>query len=228
MQKHLSPSWFDLINRYIGTTQTSLAQKKARLIFATFEKLPVLSPYPLEVDLELFEQKFINHSNIFSREKLDIGTRFFLEHIPQGPYSKILDLGCANGVVGIHAKQLNPQAHIIFSDESAMAIKSAEANYKRYFEDGAEFVWTNCFEKQSPDSLDLVLCNPPFHQNQTIGDFIAVQMFQDAFKCLKPGAKLRVIGNSHLAYQLRLKRIFGNSEIVATNKKFMIVDAIRL
>jgi 16S rRNA G1207 methylase RsmC len=227
MIKHLSPSWFDLIHRYFGETRTSLAQKKARLIFAQFDKTPLPSPYPKEVNLELFSQTFHNHSNVFSREKLDIGTRFFLEHLPQGRYLSILDLGCANGVVGIRAKQLNPQAQIIFSDESAMAIKSAKTNYARFFQDEATFIWTNCYEKQQADTLDLVLCNPPFHQNQTIGDFIAIQMFQDAFHCLKKGALLRVVGNSHLAYQVKLKKIFGNSQIVATNKKFMIVDAIK-
>jgi 23S rRNA (guanine1835-N2)-methyltransferase len=227
MIKHLSPTWFDLLNRYIGATTTTLAQKKARLILAQFEKSPVNSPYPLEVTLDSFQHKFVNHSNVFSREKLDIGTRFFLEHIPTGHFSTILDLGCANGVVGIRAKELNPNAHIIFSDESAMAIKSAQVNFNRFFQAQADFIWTNCYEKQKQDSLDLVLCNPPFHQNQTIGDFIAIQMFQDAFDCLKKGGIMRVIGNSHLAYQVKLKKIFGNSQIVATNKKFMIVDAIK-
>ncbi len=225
MVKHMAPASFELLQKYIGQTSTSLAYKKARLIFASFEKTQVVSPYPKTLKIDHFEVPFINHSNLFSRDKLDIGTRFFLDHIPKGPFSKILDLGCANGIIGIKAKMINPVAKLYFSDESSMAIDSASSNYKNYFDNEAEFLWTNCFENRPQDLLDLVLCNPPFHQQNTIGDFIAWQMFQDAFHSLKQGGSIRVIGNSHLGYQIKLKKIFGNSKIVATNNKFVICEA---
>lgn len=225
MVKHLAATSFDLLNKYIGKTSTSLAEKKARLIFADFEKTKIESPYPLNIKIDSFEAPFINHSNLFSRDKLDIGTRFFLEHIPRGNYSSILDLGCANGIVGIKAKMNNPHAKMIFSDDSAMAIMSAKTNYEANFKDQATFFWTNCFENQPKNSIDLVLCNPPFHQGNTIGDYISRQMFHDAFDALKVGGTLRVIGNSHLGYQVKLKKLFGNSSIIATNTKFMICDA---
>ena len=226
MVKHLASGSFDLLQKYIGATTTSLAQKKARLIFADFEKEVSVSPYPLKVKLDGFEKVFVNNSNLFSREKLDIGTRFLLENMPQGNFKTILDLGCANGVVGIKAKMLYPEVQVIFCDESAMAIESAKINYQNHFSDEARYEWTNCFENGQKDFLDLVLCNPPFHQSNTIGDFIAWQMFSDARHALKKGSLLRVIGNSHLGYQIKLKKLFAQTEIVAQNKKFMIIDAI--
>ncbi len=225
MVKHLAPTSFDLLNKYIGVTTTSLAEKKARLIFADFQKEQVPSPYPQSIKLDGFEKPFLNHSNLFSREKLDIGSRFFLEHIPAGSFQKILDLGCANGVIGIKAKMLNPKAKIVFSDESWMAIKSAKENYAQYFQDEADFFWTNCFENQPVKDFDLVLCNPPFHQQNTIGDFIAWQMFKDSSEALNKGGSLIVIGNSHLGYQIKLKKIFGNGRIIATNQKFIICES---
>jgi 16S rRNA G1207 methylase RsmC len=225
MVKHLAPTSFELLQKYIGETSTSLAKKKARLVFAQFSKNKASSPYPLSIKIESFSAPFINHSNLFSREKLDIGTRFFLEHLPRENYQRILDLGCANGIIGIKAKELNPTAKIIFSDESAMAIESARTNYHNYFQDEAEFIWTNCFEGQPKNTMDLVLCNPPFHQQNTVGDFIAWQMFQDAYDALKLGGSIQVIGNSHLGYQVKLKKLFGNSKVIATNAKFMIIEA---
>lgn len=227
MIKHMAKSSFDLLNKYIGETSTGLAEKKARLIFAQFEKKAVSSPYPKEQKLDGLPIPFSNGSNLFSREKLDVGTRFFLQHLPKGDFQNVLDLGCANGVVGIKFKDLNPESKIIFSDDSYMAILSARENYKKYFDDDASFDWTNCYEDGESNSFDLVLCNPPFHQSNTIGDFIAWQMFVDAKRILKNGGLIRIVGNSHLRYQQKLKKIFGNSEIIATNKKFMIVDAYK-
>lgn len=225
MVKHLAPMSFDLLQKYIGNTTTSLAKKKARLIFASFEKEAVTSPYPKEVKIEGFEKTFTNFSNLFSREKLDIGTRFFLEHLPQGPFERILDLGCANGIVGIKAKLMNPAAQILFSDESAMAIESAKINFQKMTGSEPELYWTNCFENQPKNSVDLVLCNPPFHQQSTVGDFIAWEMFKDAYSVLRPGGKIRIIGNSHLGHQMKLKKLFGSFEMIATNQKFMICEA---
>lgn len=227
MVKHLAPTSFDLLKKYIGETTTSLAEKKARLVFARFEKTAVTSPYPQIVKLDGFDVSFSNNSNLFSRDKLDIGSRFFLNHIPKGNFKTILDLGCANGVIGIKAKMLNPDAKIIFSDESAMAIESAQTNYQLHFSDEASYVWTNCFEGQPKGTLDLVLCNPPFHQGTTIGDFIAQQMFLDAFDALKVGGLLRVIGNTHLGYQVKLKKLFGNATIIDTNQKFLICESYK-
>ncbi len=225
MVKHLPPTSFTLLQKYIGETSTSLAQMKARLIFASFEREKTTSPYPMEISLEGFDQPFTQNSNLFSREKLDIGTRFFLEHIPKADYKSILDLGCANGIIGIRAKQNNPKSYITFSDESAMALNSANQNYRKHFEDEADFIWTNCFEDHNEKPFDLVLCNPPFHQGTIIGDFIALQMFRDSHRVLRPGGVLRVIGNSHLRYGQDLKKIFGNVKTVATSKKFVIWDA---
>ncbi|MGZ3698232.1 MAG: methyltransferase [Bdellovibrionota bacterium] len=227
MIKYQAKTSFDLLERLIGKTTTSLARKKARLIFADFEKSPTTSPYPLQVPIESFDVPFTQHSNLFSREKLDVGTRFLLSHLPKGDFPVILDLGCGSGVVGIAAKRLNPRSKIVFSDDSKMAVISTRANYGKYFHDDAEFHWTNCFENQPRSSVDFVLCNPPFHQGTALGDTISWQMFRDSFDALKKGGTLRVIGNSHLKYHLALKKVFGNAKTVATNSKFMIIDAIR-
>jgi len=228
MVKHQTPAIFDLIARFIGPTRTSLAQKKARLIFSELSKPGAQSRFPLQVHIEGFKAPFTHHSNLFSRERLDIGTRFFLEHLPQGKFETILDLGCANGIVGIAAKIRHPQALILFSDDSRMALLSAEKNFRTYFpnSDGdATFIWTNCFENQPSESVDLILCNPPFHQGTTVGDFIAHQMFKDSYKALKKGGLIRVIGNGHLHYPKTLERIFGSSRIVARSPKFTVVEA---
>lgn len=233
MVKILTPSVWNLLARIIGETKTSLAQKKARLIFATLNpNLPVpQNPYPIRYILENTDYEITNHANVFSREKLDIGTRFFLEHLPCSERAcDLIDLGCGNGIVGLIAAEKNPMAHIHFVDESFMAIESARENFEKAFKHRtARFYVGDCLTDFAPNSADFVLCNPPFHQQHVIGDFIAQTMFNQAHFVLRNKSELWVIGNRHLNYGVTLARLFGkkNVNLVAQNSKFMIWVAIK-
>ncbi|MEZ4266488.1 MAG: class I SAM-dependent methyltransferase, partial [Myxococcota bacterium] len=152
---------------------------------------------------------------------------FLLSHIPKGEFPVVLDLGCGDGVLGVAAKRQNPSSRLAFCDESRMAVESARANYARRFEDEARFVWTHCYQGQDAGSVDLVLCNPPFHQGHVVGEAVARQMFADAHHALVDGGRLRVVANKHLDYPAALRRLFGACRVVATNRKFVILDAFR-
>ena len=80
---------------------------------------------------------------------------------------------------------------------------------------------------QAAESLDLVLCNPPFHQQQVVGDFLAWRMFTQARAALVSGGELWIVGNRHLGYHAKLKRLFRGVEQVAATPKFVILRAIR-
>jgi len=231
MVKGIHTSTLELFETIIGQTQTSLARKKARLIFSRFN--PTLNPpensYPKSYILENTEYQILNHANVFSREKLDIGTRFLIEHLPaDNRFQQIVDLGCGNGIVGLMASAANPEATIHFVDESYMAVASAENNFHRAFpERSATFKVTDCLNGITQDSCDLILNNPPFHQQNAIGDFIAWQMFSESKAVLKKGGELWVIGNRHLNYHAKLKRLFGNCSTVASNNKFVILKTVK-
>jgi 16S rRNA (guanine1207-N2)-methyltransferase len=58
-------------------------------------------------------------------------------------------------------------------------------------------------------------------------DTTAWRMFSDARRALRPGGELWVIGNRHLGYHLKLRRLFGNSELVAGDAKFVILRTVK-
>ena len=231
MIKNLPPSVWKLLERLVGPTTTSLARKKARLIFASFDtELSVpSSPYPVCYRLENTDYLISNHANVFSRDSLDIGTRFFLQHLPSRPDAcNIIDLGCGNGLVGLIAAERSPAATVHFVDESFMAVASAKENFQRVFGEQREAtfcVGDGLMEVES-ESADLILCNPQFHQQNTIGDQIAVSLFKQSRRVLRKGGELWVIGNRHLNYHSYLDRLFGAHSIIASNSKFIIVKAV--
>jgi len=234
--KEIHSSTLKLFEKYLGTTKTSLAVKKARLVFCQLDqKQAYKSPFPSLWSLsnKTLNRDFAitNHANVYSREKLDIGARYFIENLPEVvKNSQVIDLGCGNGVIGLTVLANQPTAQIQFFDESHMAITSAEMNINNNLPELAEqcqFHLNDCLTNVESNSVDLILCNPPFHQHTATTDHIAWQMFKDSHRVLKKGGELRIIGNRQLAYHIKLKRIFGNEKLIASNDKFVTQSAIK-
>lgn len=228
MIKHLPRAAGDLMEKYIGPVQASLAQKKARLLTATLaERSPARSPYPTRYQLDAPALELVNHANVFCREGLDIGTRAFLPHLPRDlGQARVADLGCGNGVLAIASALLNPEAHYTLVDESYMAVQSALENWQAALGDRPVQVRAaDGLAGQESQSLEVVLCNPPFHQQQVVGDFLAWRMFQQAREALVVGGALYIVGNRHLGYHSKLARLFRGVEQVAATPKFVVLKA---
>ena len=106
-----------------------------------------------------------------------------------------------------------------------MAIASASENFQHAFAQtrSVEFSANDCLQDVASNSQDLVLINPPFHQQHSVGDAIAWKMFKDAQRVLVAGGELRLVGNRHLAYHAKLKKLFGNCESIAATSKFVVL-----
>ncbi|MEV8086753.1 methyltransferase [Streptomyces nigra] len=236
MVREIHTSTLELFGRILGPTRTSLAKRKARLIFCTPEpsvERPA-NPWPYTYTLPdgvgaVSGSTVVNHAGVFCADRLDIGTRFFLAHLPggRGP-RRVVDLGCGNGVVGTAVALANPEAEVLFVDESFQAVASAEATFKANGVPGhAEFRVGDGMAGVPAGSVDLVLNNPPFHSHQATTDATAWRMFTGARRALRPGGELWVVGNRHLGYHVKLRRLFGNSEVVASDPKFVVLRAVR-
>ncbi|MDO0917234.1 methyltransferase [Streptomyces sp. DT2A-34] len=236
MVKEIHTSTLRLFERILGPTRTSLAEKKARLIFCTPEpsRARHANPWPYTYTLPdgigaVSGRTVVNHAGVFCADRLDIGTRFFLGHLPDGKGAqRVVDLGCGNGVVGTAVALANPEAEVLFVDESFQAVASAEATYRANGVQGhAEFRVGDGLAGVPAGSVDLVLNNPPFHSHQATTDATAWRMFTGARRALGPGGELWVIGNRHLGYHLKLRRLFGNSQLVASDAKFVVLRAVK-
>ncbi|MFG2307923.1 methyltransferase [Streptomyces sp. NPDC048566] len=235
MVKEIHTSTLRLFERIIGPTRTSLAEKKARLVFCTPAPGIVreANPWPLTYRLPdgigvMSGRTVVNHAGVFCADRLDIGTRFLLGHLPRvRGAQRVVDLGCGNGVVGTAMALSDPEADVLFVDESFQAVASAEATYRANVAGTAGFRVADGLAGVPDGSVDLVVTNPPFHSHQATTDSTAWRMFSGARAALRPGGELWVIGNRHLGYHLKLRRLFGNSELVASDAKFVILRAVR-
>jgi 16S rRNA (guanine1207-N2)-methyltransferase len=248
MAKHIHTSTIECFTSIIGPTTTSLAQKKARLVHSSFDYSLVTGPSPWPATWSdagsAGGSTLVNHGGGFSPSSIDIGTRFLLDNIGDvaelvpntGEPLRVVDLGCGNGIIGLRIARdlsaINADFVIDAVDDSALALAAAEASWELTFPGlAAERVafrhHHRLIEVVEKRSVDLVVVNPPFHDDRVVGDDTAWSMFTDSHKVLRPGGSLVVVGNQHLAYHAKLKKIFGTVDTMASNKKFVLLRAHR-
>lgn len=235
MVKHLHSSTLEVFERVLGPTTTTLARRRARALECRPD--PSIEPGPWDwphvLTLQPGDHRIVSWPGVFAAGRLDRGTALLLEHLPETEGDEtVVDLGCGNGALGTFAALDNDDAELVFVDDSALALASARATFAAAVGDGrpAEFVHGNgLFDPPAlqEGTAGLVLCNPPFHEHRAMGDAVAWEMFADAHRALRPGGELWVVGNRHLAYHAKLKRRFGNCEVVASSPKFVVVRAVR-
>ncbi|UUS30205.1 MULTISPECIES: methyltransferase [Streptomyces] len=237
MVKEIHTSTLRLFEQLVGPTRTSLAVRKARLVHSAPDpdlERPA-NPWPLRYALPkdaatVAGLTVVNHAGVFCADRLDIGTRLFLRHLPDGlDGRRVLDLGCGNGVVGLAVAVAAPGAEVVLTDESYQAVASAEETFRASAPAGAKarFAVGDATADVPDGSVDVVLNNPPFHSHQAVSDAAARRMFTAARRALRPGGELRVVANRHLGHHLTLRRLFGDCEVVGSDPKFVVLRAVK-
>lgn len=226
--KQLTPSIRALLSEYLEAPEFSPIVRKCRHFNAVVRAQTTAQPPALSVwAVPEFDLQLSHEPGVFARNQLDLGARVLLAHLPPPGAQQVIDLGAGNGVIGLAYARRSPDSSVTWVDESYLASASCAKNITDNLP-GAEPQYScrvdDCLSSFAAASADLILCNPPFHQEFAITDHIALQMFKDAKRVLVQGGELRVVGNRHLNYHHHLKRLFGHCEILSKDAKFVVIS----
>jgi 16S rRNA (guanine1207-N2)-methyltransferase len=170
--------------------------------------------------------EFLTSSGVFSKHRVDLGTRLLIESMLLPKKGCVLDMGCGYGAVGIAAAASNPRLFVILVDVNARAVWLARQNVERNLVGNAE-VRRGCLYAPVEDLIfDCVLSNPPVSAGlETVkkmiieapGHMARCGVFQMVVKSKVGGKRLRAI----------FDEAFGNVEVLARESGYRVLMSRR-
>ena len=170
--------------------------------------------------------EFETNSGIFSHKRIDNGTRLLIESMNLPPTSRVLDLGCGYGAIGIVAARLNPALDVWMTDVNSRAVALAEGNIKRN-RVKANVRQGNLYDTVDGLFFDLILTNPPISAGI---ENTVKPMIVGAPAHLVEGGALQLVVQSNKGGKT-LSRImeeaFGCVEVTSKGGGFRVLTAVK-
>lgn len=181
-------------------------------------------------NLRPISEKILSKPGQFGWNKLDQGSAFLIAELPailqreSIKPQQCLDLGCGYGYLSLMASQVqacNTVTQWILTDNNAAAILSASKNISTYGLP-ARVIADDCAASLQL-KVDLLLCNPPFHQGFSV-EGILTNRFLEAARRLVANQGIAVfVVNQFIPLEKKAASLFRRVDTVANNGSFKLV-----
>ena len=233
--KHMSRRMNEVLADALGETTAGLGWRKSRVLVTTGPRAqrPDVSaaPFPKWGADPALSFRVAAFGQTFGGPTLDHGSRLLLETLRSAPprqASRVVDLGCGNGVLAVSAATLWPGADVVATDQSTAAVAATRLTAEAAGVSGRIEVHRGDALEAVPDGwADLILLNPPFHTGATVHAGVAHRLIDACTRALAPGGELRIVFNSHLRYRPLVERAIGHARELARDRTFTVLSAAR-
>ena len=166
----------------------------------------------LHVLLKSRNFNFLTSSSVFSKKRIDPGTKLLIKTMILPKDGMILDLGCGYGAIGIAASSTNPKLKVIMTDINSRAIELTKLNIKKNKIMNAKVRRGYLYEPVNDFVFDCILLNPPI----SAGMKLVKSMISEAPKVMASKASFQMVIRSKIGAKLFpkiFKESFGNCKI---------------
>ena len=168
--------------------------------------------------------EFLTASSVFSKRRIDSGTRLLIEAMVLPKTGCVLDIGCGYGAVGIAAATFNPQLHVVMTDVNMRAVRLARKNVELNKVINAEVQNGHLYEPVENLAFNCVLSNPPV----SAGMETVKTIIKEAPKVMAPKATFQMVIRSKIGAKTLpnlFNETFGNCTVLARESGYRILMA---
>lgn len=227
--KHMTRTMNDVLGASFTDVSATLARQKSRLLVARGPR-PGPSSFPQRVEHPDLGLTVCAHGAAFAGARVDVGTRALLACLDRmaPDAATALDLGCGTGILAAALARARPALAVLAVDQSTAAVASARATAAANgLERRIGVVRDDAASSLRDGSVDLVVCNPPFHVGAAVVTTAADRLFVAAARVLRNGGELWTVYNSALRYKPVLARLVGPTRLVEQGPKFTVTVSTR-
>jgi 16S rRNA (guanine1207-N2)-methyltransferase len=166
--------------------------------------------------------EFLTASSVFSKRRIDLGTRLLIESMILPKAGCILDIGCGYGAVGIVAAALNPKLRVIMTDVNVRAVRLTRKNLPLNKIFNAEVRYGHFYEPVEDLKFECILSNPPVSAGMETVKAIVAQ----APKVMANNATFQMVIRSKIgakALPALFNETFGNCSILDRESGFRVL-----
>ena len=170
--------------------------------------------------------EFLTASGVFSKRKIDLGTRLLIEVMDLPEEGLALDVGCGYGAIGIVAAAIRPRLKVILTDVNERAVWLAKKNVERNLvSSNAEVRQGFLYEAVEGLQFDVILSNPPI----AAGMKVVEALIRGAHERLRPGGSLQIVVRSKLSTRPKafMEDSFGHVEIMARKSGYRVFRSFK-
>ncbi|MEM0356870.1 MAG: class I SAM-dependent methyltransferase [Candidatus Bathyarchaeia archaeon] len=168
--------------------------------------------------------KFLTASGVFSKKRVDLGTKLLIESMILPETGYVLDMGCGYGAVGIAAAAFNPKLRVVMVDVNERAVRLARRNIELNRVDNAEVRRGSLYEPVKGILFNCILSNPPV----SAGLATVKAIITEAPKHMTEKATIQMVVKSKIGgkrLQQIFKEAFGNCTILARESGYRVLMA---
>ena len=170
---------------------------------------------------------FVFHTTwgLFSPRNIDEGTLLLLKYLDISENDDCLDLGCGYGPLGLTMAKLAPNGKTTLVDKDFKAIEYSNSNAELNQIKNAEALLSNGFDQIRERKFDVVVSNIP----AKVGNELLSLFLYDAYKQMKPGAKIYVVTITGLRKYIKRNfiEVFGNYKKLKQGSSYTVALATK-
>jgi 16S rRNA (guanine1207-N2)-methyltransferase len=150
----------------------------------------------MTIEVDSVSAELLGHEHVlqtapglFSAGRVDDGTRLLLSYLPRTKPTRVLDLGCGYGALGLPIAVAYPEAHLTLVDRDLLAVELSGANSRQLKLANVECRGSLGYRDVADSRFDWVLCNVPAR----IGDEAIAYILGAGAARLATGGELRIV-----------------------------------